>query len=109
MIFDYSIAALVVAGLLCYLLYALLRPERFQRRKGPALELGFIRQANLVAAGALMTTRAFVGPDTVEIPFSPQVDMRNSDNPGRGPGIRKCCSRGRIVPRPKNTSFSAPQ
>jgi K+-transporting ATPase KdpF subunit len=29
MIFDYSIAAVVAAGLLCYLLYALLRPERF--------------------------------------------------------------------------------
>jgi K+-transporting ATPase KdpF subunit len=26
---DYSLAALVAAGLLCYLLYALLRPERF--------------------------------------------------------------------------------
>jgi K+-transporting ATPase KdpF subunit len=29
MIFDYSLAALVAAGLLCYLIYALLRPERF--------------------------------------------------------------------------------
>jgi K+-transporting ATPase KdpF subunit len=29
MIFDYSLAALVAAGLLSYLLYALLRPERF--------------------------------------------------------------------------------
>ena len=29
MIFDYSLAALVAAGLLGYLLYALLRPERF--------------------------------------------------------------------------------
>jgi K+-transporting ATPase KdpF subunit len=29
MIFDYSLAGLVAAGLLCYLLYALLRPERF--------------------------------------------------------------------------------
>jgi K+-transporting ATPase KdpF subunit len=29
MIFDYSLAALVAAGLLCYLLYALQRPERF--------------------------------------------------------------------------------
>ena len=29
MIFDYSLAALVAAGLLCYWLYALLRPERF--------------------------------------------------------------------------------
>jgi len=29
MIFDYSLAALVAAGLLCYLPYALLRPERF--------------------------------------------------------------------------------
>jgi K+-transporting ATPase KdpF subunit len=29
MIFDYSLAALVAVGLLCYLLYALLRPERF--------------------------------------------------------------------------------
>jgi K+-transporting ATPase KdpF subunit len=28
MIFDYSLAAVVAAGLLCYLLYALLRPER---------------------------------------------------------------------------------
>lgn len=27
--FDYAIAALVVAGLLIYLTYALLRPERF--------------------------------------------------------------------------------
>jgi K+-transporting ATPase KdpF subunit len=27
MIFDYSLAALVAAGLLCYLIYALLRPE----------------------------------------------------------------------------------
>jgi K+-transporting ATPase KdpF subunit len=29
MIFDYSIAALVTVGLLFYLTYALLRPERF--------------------------------------------------------------------------------
>jgi len=29
MIFDYSLAALVSAGLLAYLIYALLRPERF--------------------------------------------------------------------------------
>ena len=29
MIFDYSLAAVVAAGLLCYLIYALLRPERF--------------------------------------------------------------------------------
>jgi K+-transporting ATPase KdpF subunit len=29
MIFDYTLAALVAAGLLCYLLYALLHPERF--------------------------------------------------------------------------------
>jgi K+-transporting ATPase KdpF subunit len=29
MIFDYSLAAVVAAGLFCYLLYALLRPERF--------------------------------------------------------------------------------
>ena len=29
MIFDYSLAALVAAGLLCYLIYALLRPELF--------------------------------------------------------------------------------
>jgi K+-transporting ATPase KdpF subunit len=29
MIFDYSLAAVVASGLLCYLLYALLRPERF--------------------------------------------------------------------------------
>jgi K+-transporting ATPase KdpF subunit len=29
MIFDYSLAAIVAAGLLCFLLYALLRPERF--------------------------------------------------------------------------------
>ena len=29
MIFDYSLAALVAAGLLAYLIYALLRPERF--------------------------------------------------------------------------------
>jgi K+-transporting ATPase KdpF subunit len=29
MIFDYSLAAVVAAGWLCYLLYALLRPERF--------------------------------------------------------------------------------
>jgi K+-transporting ATPase KdpF subunit len=27
--FDYALAALVAAGLLCYLFYALLRPERF--------------------------------------------------------------------------------
>ncbi|MGN6286825.1 MAG: K(+)-transporting ATPase subunit F [Afipia sp.] len=26
---DYSLAAVVTAGLLCYLVYALLRPERF--------------------------------------------------------------------------------
>jgi len=30
--FDYALAALVAAGLLCYLLYALLRPERFWHR-----------------------------------------------------------------------------
>jgi K+-transporting ATPase KdpF subunit len=29
MIFDYSLAALVTAGLMFYLVYALLRPERF--------------------------------------------------------------------------------
>jgi K+-transporting ATPase KdpF subunit len=29
MIFDYSLAALVTVGLLIYLTYALLRPERF--------------------------------------------------------------------------------
>ena len=29
MIFDYSLAAIVTAGLLVYLIYALLRPERF--------------------------------------------------------------------------------
>ena len=29
MIFDYTLAALVSAGLLFYLVYALLRPERF--------------------------------------------------------------------------------
>jgi K+-transporting ATPase KdpF subunit len=29
MIFDYSLAALVTAGLAIYLTYALLRPERF--------------------------------------------------------------------------------
>jgi K+-transporting ATPase KdpF subunit len=29
MIFDYSLAALVTGGLLIYLTYALLRPERF--------------------------------------------------------------------------------
>jgi K+-transporting ATPase KdpF subunit len=29
MIFDYSLAAIVTAGLMVYLTYALLRPERF--------------------------------------------------------------------------------
>jgi K+-transporting ATPase KdpF subunit len=29
MIFDYSLAALVAIGLLAYLIFALLRPERF--------------------------------------------------------------------------------
>jgi K+-transporting ATPase KdpF subunit len=29
MTFDYSLAGLVIAGLLVYLVYALLRPERF--------------------------------------------------------------------------------
>ena len=29
MIFDYSLAALVTAGLMVYLVYALLEPERF--------------------------------------------------------------------------------
>jgi K+-transporting ATPase KdpF subunit len=29
MAFDYALAAIVAAGLLCYLIYALLRPERF--------------------------------------------------------------------------------
>jgi K+-transporting ATPase KdpF subunit len=29
MIFDYSLAGLVTAGLLIYLVYALVRPERF--------------------------------------------------------------------------------
>ena len=32
MIFDYSLAALVTAGLMIYLTYALLRPERFEGR-----------------------------------------------------------------------------
>ncbi|MGA8937269.1 MAG: K(+)-transporting ATPase subunit F [Pseudolabrys sp.] len=31
MVFDYSLAGLVTAGLLFYLTYALLRPERFWR------------------------------------------------------------------------------
>jgi K+-transporting ATPase KdpF subunit len=29
MIFDYSLAAIVTAGLMIYLVYALLQPERF--------------------------------------------------------------------------------
>lgn len=29
MTLDYTLAALVTAGLLCYLTYALIRPERF--------------------------------------------------------------------------------
>ncbi len=29
MVFDYSLAALVTAGLMIYLVYALLKPERF--------------------------------------------------------------------------------
>ena len=29
MVFDYSLASLVALGLLIYLIYALLRPERF--------------------------------------------------------------------------------
>ena len=29
MVFDYSLAALVTAGLMIYLVYALLEPERF--------------------------------------------------------------------------------
>jgi K+-transporting ATPase KdpF subunit len=29
MAFDYTLAVIVAPGLLCYLLYALLRPERF--------------------------------------------------------------------------------
>jgi K+-transporting ATPase KdpF subunit len=29
MVFDYSLAAIVAIGLLVYLVYALLRPERF--------------------------------------------------------------------------------
>lgn len=29
MIFDYALGAVVVAGLLIYLVYALIRPERF--------------------------------------------------------------------------------
>jgi K+-transporting ATPase KdpF subunit len=29
MMFEYSLAALVIAGLMIYLTYALLRPERF--------------------------------------------------------------------------------
>jgi K+-transporting ATPase KdpF subunit len=29
MIFDYSLAALVTAGLMIYLVYAVLRPQRF--------------------------------------------------------------------------------
>jgi K+-transporting ATPase KdpF subunit len=33
MAFDYTLAAIVAAGLLCYLLYALLRPERFQHHR----------------------------------------------------------------------------
>jgi K+-transporting ATPase KdpF subunit len=33
MIFDYSLAALVTAGLLFYLTYALLRPSGSKRRK----------------------------------------------------------------------------
>lgn len=29
MSFDYSLGAIVTAGILCYLAYALIRPERF--------------------------------------------------------------------------------
>jgi K+-transporting ATPase KdpF subunit len=29
MIFDYSLAGIVIAGLMIYLVYALLKPERF--------------------------------------------------------------------------------
>jgi K+-transporting ATPase KdpF subunit len=29
MVYDYSLAAMVAAGLMAYLVYALLRPERF--------------------------------------------------------------------------------
>ena len=35
MIFDYSLAAVVTAGLLIYLVYALLKPELFCRGKRP--------------------------------------------------------------------------
>jgi K+-transporting ATPase KdpF subunit len=49
MIFDYSLAGLVAAGLLGYLFYALLRPERILAPKEPALGFG---SANMVAAGA---------------------------------------------------------
>ena len=35
MIFDYSLAGLVTAGLLFYLTYALLRPEQFSARAVP--------------------------------------------------------------------------
>jgi K+-transporting ATPase KdpF subunit len=39
MVFDYSLAALVALGLLIYLIYALLRPERFWSLSRPWLSL----------------------------------------------------------------------
>jgi K+-transporting ATPase KdpF subunit len=39
MIFDYSLAAVVAAGLLCYLLYALLRPSDFSTEEACCTEV----------------------------------------------------------------------
>jgi hypothetical protein len=56
MIFDYSLAALVAAGLLFYLIYPCCGLSDFSaERTCPGF--GFVRHANMVAAGALMTTR----------------------------------------------------
>ena len=52
MMFDYSLAGLVALGLLFYLTYALLRPERFERSMLTLIEvvLAFVVTSALLIA-----------------------------------------------------------
>ena len=68
MIFDYSLAALVAAGLLVYLIFALLRPERFSSAQKSVL---FVCQHS--CTGLLTVTR--VGEEDARISRPPQTGV----------------------------------
>ena len=59
MTFDYSLAALVAAGPLLCLIFALLRPERFWRPKSPP---NGVTCVIIGASAALLATKILVGP-----------------------------------------------